>query len=71
MCALMITEAYEPRELGQFMVMLSHFRGAVLPDEVARDVELFVSDLGFDRVDADAAARLVANEKGWAGGDGR
>lgn len=65
MDAAMIEAGYTPKDRRQFSIMVRHFRGAVLLDEVVNDRDLFVGDLDFDREDADAAVELVAVEKGW------
>jgi len=65
MCAAMEVARYAPRDSVQFRTMVQHFRGAFVLDELVLDRELFVVDLGFDAVDADAAVELVATEKGW------
>lgn len=65
MDAAMITTGYTPRDRRQFSIMVRHFRGAFVLDEIVHDRELFVGDLAFDEKDADAAVELVATEKGW------
>lgn len=65
MCAVETEARYVPRDADQFAIMLRHFRGAVVLDELVTDRKLFVSDLGFDPRDGTAALERVAIEKGW------
>lgn len=65
MCFAVAMPEHIPTDDRAYQIMLDHFRGSVVIDEILNDIELFVSDLGYDRNDANAAARTAAAEKGW------
>lgn len=65
MCFAVAMPEHIPSDDRSFQIMIDHFRGSVVIDEIVNDIELFVSDLGYNRDDANAAARIVATEKGW------